>query len=121
MAPNLMPYRGLGLEIFDRGGTALVQDAFQAAKSTHLKTHGKSAAEGLQPGEVLVVDGRGVEAKKIMFVIMPWFWQGSPMDAAKRFRFCAKSAFGRAAADNGFSSIALPNVGGGIFGYEPRD
>lgn len=28
-----------------------------------------------------------------MFMIMPWVWEGSPMDAAKRFRFCTKRAF----------------------------
>jgi len=118
MAPNLMPYRGLGLEAFDRGGRELVQETFIKAKED---CEERDSKEGLKAGDTLVVGGRGVRTKNIMFVIMPWFWQGSPMDAAKRFRFCAKSAFGRAAADNGFSSIALPNVGGGIFGYEPRD
>eukprot|EP00811_Abedinium_folium_P036902 NODE_9568_length_1414_cov_4.215229.p1 GENE.NODE_9568_length_1414_cov_4.215229~~NODE_9568_length_1414_cov_4.215229.p1 ORF type:complete len:245 (+),score=74.97 NODE_9568_length_1414_cov_4.215229:388-1122(+) len=54
-------------------------------------------------------------------MIMPWFWQGSPMDAAKRFRYCARAAFVRAAGPNGFESVALPNLGSGVYGYEPQN
>lgn len=42
------------------------------------------------------------------------------MDAGKRFRHCVKHALSRVGSSNGFSSVALPNLGGGIFGYEPR-
>lgn len=115
MAPNLVPYRGLSLEAFDRGGPNLVKNAFNVAKEQY-RDQG-----GLQAGDTIVVNGYGTATESIMFVVMPWFWQGSPMDAGKRFRHCIKSAFGVAAGPQGFESVVLPHVGGGIFGYEPRN
>eukprot|EP00442_Polarella_glacialis_P028651 CAMPEP_0115050362 /NCGR_PEP_ID=MMETSP0227-20121206/1735_1 /TAXON_ID=89957 /ORGANISM="Polarella glacialis, Strain CCMP 1383" /LENGTH=225 /DNA_ID=CAMNT_0002434195 /DNA_START=400 /DNA_END=1073 /DNA_ORIENTATION=- len=56
---------------------------------------------------------------------MPWFWEGSPMDAGKRLRDCVRRSFldasGHGSGGAAFESIALPNLGGGIYGYEPRN
>jgi len=112
MTANLMPYRGLGLEALDRGGKDLVKEAFNAARD-------RCEGSGLQAGDTFVVQGKGVRADKILFVVLPWFWQGSPMDAAKRLRFCARNALLEAAAPNGFESVALPSLGAGVHGYEP--
>lgn len=119
MMPSLMPYRGLALEVFDRGGRELVEDTFAAAEAVWAQNSEKDA--GLQPGDAVVVKVKGqpVRADSIVFAIVPWFWQGSPMDAAKRFRFCVRRAF-RALSEKGFSSVAVPNLGGGVCGYEPR-
>lgn len=123
MMPSLMPYRGLGLEAFDRGGTELVKSTFKEAKkvwNNRIDTD-KTAnpKEGLLIGDALVVQSRGLEARHTIFVVMPWFWQGSPMDAAKRYRFSVKAALAEATA-RGFQSVAVPHLGGGVCGYEPR-
>jgi len=129
MTPNLMPYRGLGLEAYDRGGKELVSETFIKAMPKKEKEPGggggseknteEKAQEVLHVGSTVTVSGRGVAADKIMFVIMPWFWQGSPLDAAKRLRYCVRCAL-QAASSQGLESIALPSLGGGVFGYEPR-
>lgn len=121
MTPNLVPYRGLSLEVFDRGGKELVKSTFDKAKEDFKEATKKGGLQtGLQAGDTIVVEGRGVAAANIIFLIMPWFWQGSPMDAGKRLRYCIRRGFA-VASHAGFSSIALPNLGAGIFGYEPRD
>jgi len=96
-----------------------VRDAFAVAKQQYREEHGNST-EGVQAGDTIVVPARAVAAKKIMFVIMPWFWEGSPMDAGKRFRHTVKRALGVAGSPDGFAHIALPNLGAGVYGYEPR-
>lgn len=119
MPPNLMPYRGISLEACDRGGKELMKEIFHAAKNSCAQRD--RLTKGLQTGDTLVVKSSGFSMQNILFVIMPWFWQGSPMDAAKRLRYCARSAFQQAGSPTGFSSIALPNIGGGIFGYDPKN
>eukprot|EP00929_Paragymnodinium_shiwhaense_P077256 TRINITY_DN39787_c0_g1_i1.p1 TRINITY_DN39787_c0_g1~~TRINITY_DN39787_c0_g1_i1.p1 ORF type:complete len:467 (-),score=108.11 TRINITY_DN39787_c0_g1_i1:184-1584(-) len=133
MTANLLPYRGLSLEAYERGGEALVRDVYDAGqvlldeKLSGREDQGATTADqkiGLQEGDCLVVEGRGCKAKKTVFVIVPWFWQGSPVDAAKRLRYCVGRAMryvsGQEPGHAGFSSVALPNLGAGLFGYEPR-
>jgi len=115
MTPNLMPYRGLALEALDRGGKELVKETFTEARDECARM----STELLQAGDTVLVSGRGVTAQKILFVIMPWFWQGSPLDAGKRLRDCVHRALLRAGSPGGFASVALPHIGGGVFGYEP--
>lgn len=110
MTPNLMPYRGLSLEVFDRGGPELVKETFKRAQDKE---------ERPNVGDTIVVDGRGVRADKIMFVILPWYWQGNRMDATKRLRHSVRSALDDAGSPEGFSSVALPSLGAGVYGYEP--
>lgn len=112
MAPSLMPYRGLGLEAFDRGGKQLVEEAFKAA-------FGQDKDRLLQPGDALLASSPEFRAGKVLFVIVPWFWQGSALDAAKRLRHCVRLAF-REASAQGLTSLAVPNLGGGLYGYEPK-
>merc|ERR1719272_270893 len=112
MLPNLMPYRGLSLEVFDRGGKELVRETFNYAKEQYQRPN---------IGDTIIVEGRGTLAKHIVFVILPWFWQGSAMDATKRLRHCVRNALDVVGAHNpGFSSVALPSLGAGVHGYEPR-
>lgn len=117
MTANLMPYRGISLEAFDRGGEDLVQQTFKNAK----KRYGEA---GLDAGDTIIVDGRGVQAEHILFVVLPWFWQGSPMDAGKRLRFCAQRAFSNVEIVRRTSgrplSVVLPSLGSGVYGFEPR-
>lgn len=112
MTPNLVPYRGLGLEVFDRAGETVVKETFATAKEQYQR-------HGVQAGDTIIVQGRALAADKIMFVIMPWFWEGSPMDAGKRFRYCVKRALSASTA-NRFTNVVVPSLGAGIFGYEPR-
>jgi len=121
MTPNLMPYRGLGLEVLDRGGREMVQDIFAEAQEVWKKKAGGEDGEALKAGDTFAVRARGMAADHVLFVIVPWFWQGSPLDAAKRFRYAVRRALLDAGvAKGGFSSIALPHLGAGVYGYEPR-
>lgn len=116
MSANLLPYRGLGLEAFERGGRTLVSQTFQQVKGA------SSKASKLEVGDTILVPGHGTNAKQIMFCIMPWFWQGSPMDAGKRLRYCVKKAFLKATEQGiAIKHIALPNIGGGLYGFEPKN
>ncbi|CAJ1386383.1 unnamed protein product [Effrenium voratum] len=151
MSPNLLPYRGLGLEAFDRGGALLVRETFEEAKrefGIENPENEKETKIHLEPGNVVQLplhhlapplvrrqlqEGDCNWKNRIMFMIMPWVWEGSPMDAAKRFRFCTKRAFesavkhckkvsqeAEAKMQPYEGTVALPNLGGGIYGYEPR-
>lgn len=115
MLPNLMPYRGLSLEVFDRGGKDLVKDTFNNAKDAFT-----SGDQRPHVGDTIIVEAKGMAAKHIVFVILPWFWQGSSMDATKRLRHCVRKALDVAGGPKGFSSVALPSLGAGVHGYEPH-
>eukprot|EP00931_Biecheleriopsis_adriatica_P105060 TRINITY_DN79656_c0_g1_i1.p1 TRINITY_DN79656_c0_g1~~TRINITY_DN79656_c0_g1_i1.p1 ORF type:complete len:460 (+),score=86.01 TRINITY_DN79656_c0_g1_i1:32-1411(+) len=128
MAPNLLPYRGLGLEAFDRGGRQLVTKTFDAALGGEAGEgpEGQNQNASLNAGDTIQVSlhylRKGASEKdqeKILFTIMPWFWEGSPMDAGKRLRDCVRKSFQEASLH--FESVALPNLGGGIYGFEPKD
>jgi len=117
MSPNLLPYRGLGLESYDRGGRRLVEDTFEEAKKS---------SNAMQAGDTLLLHGNyGTNSENIIFSIMPWFWEGSPRDAGKRFRDVVRRSFlvacGHDSRSKGFETVALPNIGGGIYGFEPRN
>jgi len=151
--PNLTPYRGLTLEVMERGGPQLVEDIYTAAKTLmdaearkvkeknegagdpSSKTGETALAAALDAGHTFLVPqakGEGqqqfkeryadVPCDRMLFVVVPWFWQGSPLDAAKRFRFCIKSAFTELTSGkyNGIHSVMLPNIGCGVYGYEPH-
>eukprot|EP00927_Polykrikos_kofoidii_P055040 TRINITY_DN49356_c0_g1_i1.p1 TRINITY_DN49356_c0_g1~~TRINITY_DN49356_c0_g1_i1.p1 ORF type:complete len:466 (+),score=68.94 TRINITY_DN49356_c0_g1_i1:43-1398(+) len=109
--PNLMPYRGLSLESFDRGGPEMVQHAFDKAQAL--------PQESLMDGDTLSLPGKYFDEKDVIFVVMPSFWQGSPLDAAKRLRFCVRRSMSNV-TKMCVPSVALPALGGGVFGYEPR-
>jgi len=116
MPQNLMPYRGIGLEAFDRGGPDFVTETVRRER----EEFGKGE---LQPGDAFWVSGSSVVpgAEKIVFAVMPWVWQGSPMDASKRLRYCVKEALRKAwSLHPAPKSVALPNIACGIFGYEPH-
>lgn len=130
MVPNFLPYRGFGLEVLDRGGQELVWHAFEAVRqhkdiqdflndeevdSGYLETH------GVPVGTVVPVELQSNFAKAdiALFAIMPWYWQGGPSDATRRFRFCISRALGNEGAQR-FSSVVMPHLGCGLYGYEPK-
>ncbi|CAE7257600.1 dnaJ [Symbiodinium sp. CCMP2592] len=159
MASNLLPYRGLALEAFDRGGPELVKDTFHEAQARHSlekklrQVGGEEVAQHeihlevgaavevplhhLAPAELRqsLQSSKEAEYNKILFSIMPWFWEGSPMDAGKRLRFCAREAFAHAARhckrvcdsverSSGIYAqgcVVMPSLATGIFGYQPQD
>lgn len=70
-------------------------------------------------GDVIWCKGHNVgRASKLGFVIMPYYWQGGKVEAARRLRFVLKRAFDACQKQN-VTSIALPHLAGGLYGYEP--
>jgi len=131
MTENLTPYRGLSLEAYDRGGEDLVKetwDAFRELVVTETRdTEGvtKKRARLLSPGDAVALKQKHFD-KTVIFVITPWFWQGSQFDAAKRFRHCVKQGLLKASSSlqasslvSPITSVALPHIGCGVYGYEP--
>ena len=55
----------------------------------------------------------------IYFVIMPYFWQGSVNDSRRRLRYVTRAALA-AVQDAGHSSVLLPCLGTGLYGYLPE-
>jgi len=103
--------------LYDRGGKELVSETFMeaiprrpdkepAGSRGGEKDKEEKAQEVLHVGSTVTVSGRGVAADNIMFVIMPWFWQGSPLDAAKRLRHCVKCALEAASSAGGGGSAS---------------
>mmetsp|Transcript_49845 Transcript_49845/g.106083 ORF Transcript_49845/g.106083 Transcript_49845/m.106083 type:complete len:480 (-) Transcript_49845:84-1523(-) len=117
MASSLCPYRGVGLEMLEREGGQFVDDLFQKAKQNYSGREVASKEEVMTAGDTIVLERKN--KPDVIFVIMPWFWQGSVMDAVKRYRFTVKSALNEANA-KGYESVALPCLGSGLFGFEPR-
>ena len=113
---NLQPYRGLGLRVLERGGEQLVQNVFSAATKLIGENFGRVG--GLEVGSVISVRGaQGFESKLLLFVIMPYYWQGTTTDAARRFRFAFQNLLNKA-NELGVSSLSVPHIGRGVYGFE---
>ena len=111
--PNLQPHRGLALETMEKGGDRFVKDLFAKVRADFSEEIA-SSPHGLSIGSVVKID---LEGKQCYLVVLPYYWQGTTTDAARRFRFAVRAAFDRVVAD-GCTSVALPHLGRGIFGFE---
>ena len=111
--PNLQPHRGLALETLERGGDTFVKDLFSKVR-IDFADEIASSPHGLPVGSVVKVDMAG---KQCYMVVLPFYWQGTTTEAARRFRFAVRSALNRVVED-GCTTVALPHLGRGIFGFE---
>eukprot|EP00923_Selenidium_pygospionis_P008934 GHVN01015281.1.p1 GENE.GHVN01015281.1~~GHVN01015281.1.p1 ORF type:complete len:448 (+),score=9.69 GHVN01015281.1:51-1346(+) len=111
MVPNFLPTKGIGLEVLERGGPELAADVFPRVK---LPT---------KPGQVILSQstyGVAPNAKQFAFVVIPFYYQGNSFQAGRSFRQTLRRCFNALAMQSGVQSIALPHLGGGVAGYEPR-
>ncbi len=109
MAPNLQPYRGIALDSLERGGERLIRELFQNARTIDTarkeqesespapavesgRRPPQQALAGMEIGTVIPVGAHalnGVISGSVFYVVMPFFWQGTITDSARRFRHSA--------------------------------
>ena len=118
--PNLLPYRGLSLAALERGGDSLVRELFSTARSMYGECISPPTVEDAArptPSRGLPI-GSVIPIRNSIFVVVPYFWQGSNSDANQRLRFTMKSAINYAIGVAGCERLVVPHVGRGLFGYE---
>ena len=125
--PNLMPYRGLSLAALEKGGDDLLRELFSTARSMYSEHVISPVAEsdeetarqrqppnkGLPIGAVIPVDGS-------LFVVVPFYWQGSSSDANQRLRHTLKQVvdFASRRSEQPIKRLVIPHLGRGVYGYE---
>jgi hypothetical protein len=114
--PNLTPYRGLSLEALERGGDELVRELFSVARQRYSE-HIPSSSESEDPNNGVPL-GSVIPTRSGLFVVAPYFWQGSVMDANQRLRFTIKSVINFALDQADISTVVIPHIGRGSHGYE---
>lgn len=127
MPPNLMPYRGLALASLEQGGDSLVRELFSTARSLYAEHMSAPPSIGeTDAGKPRILQGKGLPIGSIvpvgncLFVVVPYFWQGSNSDANQRLRFAIKAVVEYAVnkGDPAISRLVIPHIGRGLFGYE---
>ncbi|CDJ43656.1 hypothetical protein, conserved [Eimeria tenella] len=140
--PNMIPYRGLGLSVLERGGEKLQKYLFQQLKKklqqkqqTELPTFEEYPEESraylqrvaaeerkqLQPGEVLLTPSFGAtqNSSLLAFLAMPYYWQSSSGEAARRLSHCFRVCLKQLNQLN-VKTLIVPFVGLGVYGFEPK-
>ncbi|KAL8269458.1 hypothetical protein Esti_006618 [Eimeria stiedai] len=131
--PNMIPYRGFGLEVLERGGEPLQLSLFRALKRrlqqkqqlpmprAYLAKVATEERKQLQPGEVLFTPSFSLtnNAPLLAFLAMPYFFQGSSTEAARRLLHACRSCF-KTLSSKGARSALLPFLGLGVYGFEPK-
>eukprot|EP00386_Alphamonas_edax_P006361 GDKI01020608.1.p1 GENE.GDKI01020608.1~~GDKI01020608.1.p1 ORF type:complete len:503 (-),score=110.64 GDKI01020608.1:98-1606(-) len=146
MVANFLPHKGISLRVLEKGGQSLLKEAYaqvkellqtrRAAVEAFSKEAGVQLTQAekkerleanvrLHIGDVIVTSPHGVNPHihSIAFVVTPYYFQGGPTDAARRFRYTVKNVF-RAVADKdtvGGGVVMLPHIGAGVYGYEPSN
>ena len=132
LPPNLTPYRGLALEVLERGGDDLVRKMFTTARHMYAE-HVMPEASMADEDRAMVSDqksrspepcrgipiGSVIPADKYLFVVVPHFWQGTNSDANQRLRLAVKSVVKYAHSSGGsIRHLVIPHIGRGQFGYD---
>ncbi|KAF8821310.1 hypothetical protein IE077_004358 [Cardiosporidium cionae] len=130
MASNLLPYRGLGLRIMEQGGPQLSKVLYSSTRNilkqrqtVHPQNYSaKGKRFHLSVGDVLLAPSFNISESVtvLAFLVMPYFWQGSPLQSARQLRYALKTAL-KFLNKNSISSIALPHIGNGLYGFSPAD
>jgi len=128
--PNLMPYKGLSLEVLERGGDSLLREVFSTARlmySEHVipppSTDQEMESESGKPQRHVnrgLPIGSVIPTNDSLFVVMPFYWQGSSSDANQRLRFTIKQVLRYAISElkRPIKRLVIPHLGRGIYGYE---
>ena len=133
--PNLTPYRGLTLEVLERGGDELVRKMFTTARHMYAneimppegtltdedsalqpardaRSRSPEPCRGIPVGSVIPVD-------QYLFVVSPHFWQGSSSDANQRLRLAIKSVIKYVrSSQHPVRKLCIPHIGRGQYGYD---
>ena len=134
LPPNLTPYRGLALEVLERGGDDLVRKMFTTARhmyAEHVMPDASMADEDQATSPMTdersrtrepprgIPIGSVIPADKYLFVVVPHFWQGTNSDANQRLRIAMKSIVKYAHnCEQPIHHIIIPHIGRGQFGYD---
>lgn len=125
--PNLMPYKGLSLEVLERGGDVLLRELFSTARlmySEHVVAPARENENATEPLQKHVNRGLPIgsviPANDCLFVVMPFYWQGSSSDANQRLRYALKNVvdFAVRKYEKKVSRLVIPHIGRGVYGYE---
>ena len=128
--PNLTPYKGLSLEALERGGDSLLREVFSTARLMYSEHVVPEVADRDEESDTVrtarhinrgLPIGSVIPAKESLFVVMPFYWQGSSSDANQRLRFTLKRVVDfaiRFYKGPPISRLVIPNLGRGIYGYE---
>lgn len=125
--PNLMPYRGLSLAALEHGGDNLLRELFSTARSLYSEhiispvadTEESAARQRKSPNRGLPL-GSVIPVGNSLFVVVPFFWQGSGADANQRLRHVLKEVVNYAIQKSAFpvNRLVIPHLGRGVYGYE---
>jgi hypothetical protein len=125
--PNLMPYRGLSLAALENGGDNLLRELFATARALYsehiispVADSDESAARQRKPPNRGLPLGSVIPVDESLFVVVPFFWQGSGADANQRLRHALKQVVNHAiqSAEQPVKRLVIPHLGRGVYGYE---
>ncbi|CRH02393.1 conserved Plasmodium protein, unknown function [Plasmodium relictum] len=146
MVSNFIPLSGFGAYILQKGGKHLVKEIFVSIKNLVkkrieiLNEHKEEYLNGseamnnekrfkeliensktLQTGDLILTKPHSVsdKVKLLAFLIMPYFWQGNCYISSNKLRYSFSNAL-RQLNELCISSIILPNIASGIYGYTPN-
>ena len=115
LPPNLHAYRGVSLRFLERAGPDFARLLFTSAR----KICGDPSRHGIPIGTVIpMLDVKIGNIKNVFFIVMPSYWQGTTTDARRRFRFALQQTFQCVLETKQATSLALPHLGRGVFGFD---
>lgn len=146
MVSNFIPLSGFGAYILHKGGKELVKEIFISIKNLikkridilnehkeeYLKDSGIDGekkfkelldnTKSLQIGDFILTKPHNVSTKVqlLAFLIMPYYWQGNSYISANKLRHAFSNCL-KQLNELSVSSLILPNIAAGIYGYQPKD
>ncbi|KAI4834706.1 MACRO domain-containing protein [Plasmodium brasilianum] len=147
MVSNFIPLSGFGAYVLQKGGRELVKEIFVSIKSLikkridTLNEHKEEYINGmtvinsekgfkelvenskkLQIGDVILTKPYNVsdKVKLLAFLIMPYYWQGNTYVSSNKLRYAFSNVL-KQLNELCISSIILPDISSGIYGYTPTN
>lgn len=146
MVSNFIPLSGFSAYVLHKGGKKLVGEIFVCIKNLIkkridiLNEHKKEyinnfAVDGekrfkelventkaLQIGDLILTEPHNVSCKVqlLAFLIMPYYWQGNSYISSNKLRHVFSNCL-KQLNELSISSVILPNISAGIYGYQPKD
>uniref|UniRef100_A0A0G4HQH9 Macro domain-containing protein n=1 Tax=Chromera velia CCMP2878 TaxID=1169474 RepID=A0A0G4HQH9_9ALVE len=123
MTANFSPPQGLGLRFLELGGRNLIHAAFEEVRQlvASKSEEGQGGVGGLTVGDVILTRTFGAaKAKRVAFVVLPYFFQGGSFVASQRLRSAVRAALQKV-NEEGVSRVVMPALGTGVLGFSPTD